>query len=269
MYELIAKQTEIAKDFVKDIQSDRNILGVVLLGGAARGYADEYSDVDLGIFYKNKTDIMPGERLYQNMDLDIMIFEYNSWLNTKWPHVQRQAFKEGVILLDNDNKISNLLKSKLMYGEEERAYDIINILMKLKWKGFSIKRYEIPKDYKFTLPPDLMSRRGCIECSYILLNEAFDLYLQLLYCLNREFIPDSKWRLYNSYKLHWLPSAYRENVLKMITTSEISQEDFINKVNTLNSMLSEAIELISHDSTITQKNYSDFIFEGDEYKAEP
>lgn len=269
MSQLINKHIEIAKKFIEDLRKDKDIVGVVLLGGAARGYADEYSDIDLGIFYNYNTNLVPGERIFKNFDLDIMLFEYNSWLNAKWSHEQRRAFKEGILLLDHDNKIYNLLQSKLIYGDEERAQDIINILMKLKWKGFSIEKYEIPKNYEFKLPPDLMYKRGCLECSYILLNESIDLFLQLLYCLNHEFIPDTKWRLYNSYKLIWLPENYKENITKLIKTTEISIDNLMIKVNVLNSMISEAIEVISHENIITSKTYLDFIYEGDEYRTKP
>lgn len=56
MSQLINKHIEIAKKFIEDLRKDKDIVGVVLLGGAARGYADEYSDIDLGIFYNYNTN---------------------------------------------------------------------------------------------------------------------------------------------------------------------------------------------------------------------
>ena len=238
----------------------------LLLGGAARGFVDEYSDLDIAIFFKNSfNEVRPGEQDYHGIDLDVMLFDFNVSSQAKWSHAQRQAFSEGKILFDRNGLVSGTIKNKLIYTETERRNDMLDLIMKLRWHGFGGNNLSMPHDYSIDLPYNLMGERGCIPCAHDLLNEAIDLFLQLLFVFNGTFIPDNKWRLMNSYSLKWLPSSYSDKIDELIICRKTSESELSRRANILNRFIAELFLKINERKEIPDNGYEIFLKTSGEY----
>jgi hypothetical protein len=42
------------------------------------------------------------------------------------------------------------------------------------------------------------------------MNYGVDLLTEMIFALNKKYLPPPKWRMFYSYRLEWLPEGYRE-----------------------------------------------------------
>lgn len=132
---LTSAHETMAKAYAKSVLvKNSNVLGVVLMGGAARGYADELSEIDLAIFVIRKMlDGLPkGEHRWQGYLFDNDIRLYSQEAKSPWTQERRQALSEGKILLDRRGLIRKLLRRKLRFVGDERRDIILENLLFLK-----------------------------------------------------------------------------------------------------------------------------------------
>ncbi len=264
--ELMKRHREEASMIAEDLKKDESVVGVVLLGGAARGFVDEFSDLDIGIFFAGEySGLMAGEHRYNGLDLDVMLFDYGHSLSSAWSHAQRQAFQESKILFDRNGELGALIKDKLVYSMEERLSDMLDLIMRLQWRGFKPEKIKIPGDYDESLPYDLMAKRGCTACSHFDVNESLDLAVQLLYSFNHEFIPDHKWRLNNSFKLKWTPKNYKSRVSNIIRCVSVDKSELKRRAEVLNGLLTDILAKIQLDREIPENGYEIFLKLSNEY----
>lgn len=92
--DLLNRHRLIASDLVRKWSRAENVLGVVGLGGLARGTVDEFSDIDLALFVQSRrrNRIPAGEFSYKGVDVDVMIFEYDSELGALGAKSNRKHF---------------------------------------------------------------------------------------------------------------------------------------------------------------------------------
>lgn len=262
MVSLLGEADEISKNL--SIMSC--VEGVVLMGGAARGYVDAFSDLDIAIFcHLPCENIRVGEQLHRGIDLDTMILDVDYSKSAKWSHAQRQAFSEGKILFDRDGKVKLIIETKLRYTDEERLLDVLNIIMNLNWRGFRGRNVRIPKDYQSSVPFDLMSRRNCLACSHVNINESIDILIQLLYVYNRSFIPDPKWRFKNLTLLRWLPKNFDGRIKDALKCERLDSNELTRRSEVLNELLDELLQRIDLEKFVPDEGYRYFLEHSSEY----
>lgn len=259
-----------ADEYIKNLSQKKDVIGIVILGGAARGYADKYSDVDIAIFTNNEKIKLPrGERMFSDHDIDQMIFHLPSWKKVDWSDAMRQAFEEGVIVYDPKGFIKPLLKKKLALTEKERKIKIVKSIIHLGWHGIKYRRKIRWGGYNFILPADLWLKRGCIPCAHSILNSCVDIFIQLLYSYNFRFVPDPKWRLYHVYNLPWIPKNFKKKMDVVISSKSTSSTNFMKRVNTLQSMYNETIDRIVKERILPRNLYSFFLDNTGDYSVKP
>ena len=70
----------IAEAYTKSVLSElKEVVGIVLLGGAARGYSDQLSEIDLAIFltHGRVTNLPKGEHRWRGYLLDNDLYVYD------------------------------------------------------------------------------------------------------------------------------------------------------------------------------------------------
>src|SRR3989338_9618309 len=89
----------------------RGSLGVVFLGALARGYFDEYADIDV-IIIKSKKSKIPSERKdyfnKEGFELDYCVVNYEDLLAKKWEMEARWAYTQCLIYHDTNDRIKKL-----------------------------------------------------------------------------------------------------------------------------------------------------------------
>ena len=265
---LSATHRKVAERFVQNIADDKNIVGAVLLGGAAKGFADEFSDIDLAVFVKskNKCKLKDGERRWNDFDLDLSIVGISTARKWKWTQVQRWTYSQGVILLDRKGVVRGILDKKVRMSETERKRLIVERIMLLGWLGISYEEKSW-KDYAFFRPPDLWVKRGHAICAHELLNRCLDACLDLLFLCNRRFIPDEKWKLYLSFKLKWLPDNYSSLVMDSLRVADLNDNEFYRRLSSLKSLFKSVVQNLETQQAIPERIYRYLLKYGEYYST--
>jgi GNAT superfamily N-acetyltransferase len=265
------KYFQIANEFVKKVDGDSNIIGIVLCGGVARGRADIFSDIDLSIFSHNinKLNLRQGEQLFNGATIDLFLVDLNQVRNKKWTQTQREVYKFSKILYDTNHSTERLIKENLTFPEEERIYIVVKKIFELAWAGI------YPRDllgkkwrgYTFPLPHDIMCQRGEPDSSHINLLYSLDNIVQILFAINSEFIPDHKWRYFRVKYLYWLPSNFIKNFQSIIVCNNISTHEFERRYKLLKNLYDEVIEKALTEKLIPDDIYGYLINTMQEYNS--
>lgn len=212
----------IAETYTRQVLcGNEEVLGAVLLGGAARGYADELSEIDLAIFLtKGGPKKLPrGEHRWRGHLFDNNLYLYRHEVRASWSQERKQAFLEGKILLDRLGLIRRLLRQKLQFTSVERRNIVLENLL-----FFEDRVYDAE-----TLWP----KRGHLPSAHYAVNMAIEHLLKILFAYNGWFLPGDKWRLYYSHYLPWLPKNYHRHMIRIMTAKGIESDDLKHRVAVL------------------------------------
>jgi predicted nucleotidyltransferase len=219
---LAIEHRRIAKAYTNSVLSKlREVLGVVLVGGAARGYADKLSEIDMAIFVaRDGVKKLPkGEHRWRGYLLDNDLYIYGREAAADWSQERRQAFYEGKILLDRKGLVRSLLRRKLKFRASERRRIILENLLFLE------DRIEDAE----TIWP----RRGHIPSAHYAVNMGVEKLFKILFAYNSRFLPSEKWRFYYSCHLPWLPRKYQELIIQIMKAQAITYADLKRRVANL------------------------------------
>jgi RimJ/RimL family protein N-acetyltransferase/predicted nucleotidyltransferase len=198
---------------------------VLGMGSLARGFADQWSDLDLAILGRrlDPKDFWRGERYFGEVSVDLFLVDLNFTPPARWDRARRQAFEESVVLFRREKSSLECLR-RVRLGKRERLRGMQELLFHLGWIGFAPRSWfgQTRYGYVWGVPPDVWLQRGSLAAAHETVSRAFEMILQLLYLINFQHIPDPKWRLYLAPGLPWLPSRFEE--LAACLSSDVRDE---------------------------------------------
>lgn len=240
---------EVAERYKASLIKDPRVEGVVYLGALARGFADEYSDIDIGIFSNEPMpELILGEQV-TNDGYDIDMFHINMREGlTNWTEIQKEAYQEGKLIYDKNDRVSKFLEEALLYSDEYRVKRALKIIFDLAWHGwvYSLYRGRKEKGYKWSLPEDLWLRRGSIENMNYIAQICVSHLIELMFVINRKWLPDYKWRYIKMSKLAILPNN-AINDFDYLLYEVWSLNTWKRKKQILQQILDDAIEILLPD----------------------
>jgi len=206
---LLEKAKRIAVDFVKPYLIP-DVVGIVFLGGIARGYFDGSSDIDLGIFKKQGVDIGLKDKflMMDGIEVQIWLEDYESELTAAWDMPKRWTYSQGLIHFDPEGKIKHLLEDKVPLKAQERR--------ELLMEGLCLSEWYINR------LTQLWVERGSLASAHHMLGTGLNYFLNMLFVLNHELIPDSKWKLYCAGRLPKLPDGFTAHMEAIMTMHDSS-----------------------------------------------
>lgn len=210
----LKRNIEISKKIVNEFKKDERIEGVMNLGGIARGFADIDSDIDIAVFSnKQLENFTLGETIVDGVDIEL----FNIALSDKtenWSPIQKEAYDEGIIAYDKSGKVNAFLKKTLEFTADDFNHLFAEQAFALAWHGWIYTPYrnKCIKGYNWILPNDLWIKRGEPKNAYFLLNKCVNIFIDLLFIINKKWIPDFKWVLIKSKKLAFLPEDYSKKI---------------------------------------------------------
>ena len=190
---------EVDKFVATIVEKNPQIIGILLSGGLARGFADHFSDIDIEIFHPRGFSklILPesprgSHWTPQGNEIEIEKSCFEDHLDPQndemlWNMSNRWDKVHANILYDPKGHIANLLKAKVVFrpGEWERLH---------KLAGTS-------PQWLATIVANSWVERGDIAAAHHVLNCAISLLLDYLFLSNQQFIPPDKWKLFHSKQL--------------------------------------------------------------------
>jgi len=254
----IKKFRNIANELISQISKDKNVVGIVLLGGVVRGFADRFSDLDIAVFLDKKDDELCrkirhiGSRMAKshNVDLDLMVHYLGDF--KKWKMKEealRWEYSNAKIVLDTTGEIKRVLSQNLRLPKDFWIRRIVICSEYIKW-------YCCPSEEGVGTIAESWIERGDPLSAHYCLNYSVDLLLRLLFAINREFVPAPKWRIFYSYNLKWLPTGYKELIREAMITTSLSLGEFNRRLIAIRRIWHEVAARIEEETGLAPKTIS-------------
>lgn len=219
--EKLDEAIEVAEEFASKFKR-KGIVGIVFLGGIAKGYFDEFSDIDIAIFKKKNVKLKmkyKDEIKYKGFTIDYEILDYEDSVKFEWEMGKKWAFSKVKIFYDPEKKIKALIKKKVFLKEKERKWMIIEGMVQSEWYCNEVSESWIYRN-------DIVSAHFSIDIALKYLMEA-------IFGLNKQLLPGEKWIMYQVKKLKWLPKRFNEKLKEIILVKEISTKELKKRRNAL------------------------------------
>lgn len=126
---------KIYTDIADEYKKDRNVLGVALFGSVARGLNDEYSDIDIYVVMKNKSDISRKSYVVDGVRVEVLIDSFvdiMQYLETEQYSLYRnvsQMFTFANVIYENSNILSEIIEFAKKNIKQRTKYTKAEILM--------------------------------------------------------------------------------------------------------------------------------------------
>jgi predicted nucleotidyltransferase len=228
-----------ARAFADRLAACEGVLGVLLTGGVARGYADHFSELDLAVYLTlphfegwTRRGLAPfpeGDSYLDGWHVDFGYLCYDDEIEAEWEHVKRWDRSYALILHDPQGLMQDMLARKAVLTGEE--------------KGRLIGRHLILYgDYFCSLVAPSWLHRGDLLAAHHCLNVALDALVKAIFLANDELIPFEKWTLNLSYTLAWRPPGWRERVEQALLVREVSRADAERRCALIRDLFAECKE---------------------------
>lgn len=199
---LLHKAMRIAENYAKTKIAE-NIVGIVFLGGIARGYFDKDADIDIAIF---KNENIPEVEIHyetiEGIEIQTFVAGYHNEQDVKWEMNKRWAYSNVIIYYDTENKILDLLHLKVPMLKKERTWIMISGITLSEWYCNRLL--------------DLWISRNSILNAHYMINEGINQYLNALFALNNELVADHKWKIYCALQLHEKPEIFESKLSELM-----------------------------------------------------
>jgi len=83
------------------------------------------------------------------------------------------------------------------------------------------------------------------------------LLLKILFALNKEFLPPTKWRIFYSYRLKWLPEDYKELLEETMYTKNFSVKELNRRLKAIRRLWLNILPKIEDETGLTPKKISE------------
>ena len=253
----IVEFQEVAERLLSKIVVQKNVAGVVFLGGLTRGFVDDSSDLDVMVFLSERDEdqrkrlrkIGLVEQKDSEVDIDLEVHQINVFRKWHWDEIDRWDFSTAKIVYDPEGQIEQLFKKKLGVPKDFWINRIVVNAEYMKWYCCS------PRDNVGTIAETWIDR-GDLVAAHDCLNYSVELLIKLIFALNKGFLPPPKWRMFYSYNQKWLPNNYRRLVTQAIWTGSLTENELRRRLKALRQIFRSVLAKIEEETGFTQAEIS-------------
>lgn len=250
---------QVAERLVSKITAYKNVVGIIFLGGLIRGFVDKFSDLDITVFLSGKDERVPTqiydlgleERKRSAIDIDLEIHFLEDFKRRRWDEMDRWELSNAEIAFDPKGEIRKMLRAKLRIPKEFWIRRIALCSEYVKWYCCP------PKDDVGTIAEAWIQRGNLVSAHYSL-NYAIELLFNVIFALNKEFLPPPKWRIFYSSRLKWLPKNYKELLGEAMRVKSMSPKDFDRRLRAIRRMWCEILPKIEDATGLTPTQMSKY-----------
>ena len=228
-----------AQAFADRFAACEGVVGVLLTGGVARGYADHFSELDLAVYltqlhFKDWTRrglaLFPeGDSCVDGWHVDFDYLCYEDEIEAEWEHTKRWDRSYAIILHDPQGLMQEMLARKAVLTEEEK-------------KSLTNRHLILYGEYFCNVVVPSWLHRGDPLSAHHCLNVALDSLIKAIFLANDELIPFDKWTLNLSYTLPWTPPNWQGRVEQALLVREVSQADVERRCALIRDLFAECRE---------------------------
>ncbi len=245
----------VAEELASSFKSIEGVIGIVFLGGIARGYADEDSDVDVSVFI-NVDDQQVRERLRAiaqgaqhstGLDVDIEIHRAEDFFKRQWSEVDRWELGRAEIFYDPTGEIRRMFDAGGDVPDDFWTTKIVTCSTYLAW-------YSCPQEGQGCVAETWIRRGDLLSANYCI-HYSLDLILELVFALNREFLPPPKWRVHYARNLEWIPEGFVDWISMSVPEAK-SEDDLRRRLGAMRKMWPEILEKVKGETGLDSEAIS-------------
>jgi len=235
-YEAFFRQ---AQEFADRFATYEGVVGVLLTGGVARGYADHFSELDLAVYLTRRhfeewtrqglAPFPEGDSCVDGWHVDFDYLCYEDESEAEWEHTRRWDRSYAVILHDPQGLMREMLARQAVLTEEEK-------------QRLTSRHLILYGDYFCNVVVLSWLHRGDLLAAHHCLNVALDSLIKTIFLANDELIPFDKWTLNLSYTLAWTPHDWREQVEQALLVREVSRAEVERRRGLIRDLFAECKE---------------------------
>ena len=247
MIDYLAEYERVSGAFSAEMQKHEDVEGVVFLGGVARSRADVYSDIDIAVFSDHKLGwLTTGEQeTPEGYDLEVFNIVMEKGFED-WDEIKKEAYQEGKIDFDRSGKTEAFLNNALAYSDDLQAQKCAELIFAIAWHGwiYTPFRNQTAKGYRWLLTEKLWFYRGEEKNAFYTTRYCVDLFIELLFAINKRWTPDYKWRYIRSRSLPWLPEHYEDDIDSLLFGA-YSQQTWQEQSEKFQALIDQAVSKAS------------------------
>jgi predicted nucleotidyltransferase len=258
----IGRFKQIAEKLCSQLSSIEGVVGIVFMGGLARGFADRFSDVDIDVYLSKKDrksretirKMGADEQKRSGIDVDLSTYFIDEFGKRRWTEIERWDYSHALIVHDLKGEVRRIFDWKLAVSRDFWVKRIATCAEYLKWYCCS------PAENVGTMA-EAWVERGDFASAHYCLTYAVDVLLRVIFALNREFVPPQKWRIFYSYILKWLPSNYEELLREAMVIKEFSTSDLERRLKAIRKIWRGTVPKIEEETGLTLEKLSKYYVE--------
>lgn len=258
----VRKLKHIAEEFSSRTASYEEVAGIAFHGALTRGFADEFSDIDIMIFLSKKNarlrkhiyemGIEEEGRSGTSMDLEVHFLD--EFRKRKWNEAEKWDLSKAKIVYDPQGETSKVFNRKFRVHKDFWLKRIVICSEYLKW-------YCCPPKEDASTMAEVWIKRGDLISAHYCLNYDVDLLMTVIFALNKEFLPAPKWRIFYSYKLKWLPKDYVKFVKEAIKIKNLSAREVNRRLEAIRRIWCLVLPKIEEETGLTPELISKYYVE--------
>lgn len=137
----IRKFRQVAERLTAQITDQKNVMGIVFIGGLARGFTDRSSDLDGMIFLDRKNEalekqihqIVANESKNSNIEIDLEIHLLHDFKKHKWNEIEKWDFSDAEIAYDKNGQVRRIVDAKSKAPKEFWLRRLVQCTEYMKW----------------------------------------------------------------------------------------------------------------------------------------
>lgn len=258
----IGRFRKIAEKLTSEIAEFEGVAGIVIAGGLERGFADRHSDVDILVFLRKKSQVLRNrilklgseEQKSSGVDVDLEVYFLEDFRKRRMSEILKWDLYHMQVAFDPQGETKQLLRQKTKVPRSFWIRRIVVCSEYLKW-------YCCPPRADVGTIAEAWVERGDMVSAHYCVNYGLDLIVDIVYALNREFVPPPKWKFFYSHSLRWLPNDYSRLLKEALRTSALSVKDLSRRLSALRGLWQEILPKIEEETGLTPASMSKYFVE--------
>ncbi|MEM8532076.1 MAG: nucleotidyltransferase domain-containing protein [Chloroflexota bacterium] len=255
------KRDQLQTFIEREMSPHSAVKGVVGIGSIATGNAHANSDIDAVVFLEPFDPyIVPAECIWRPSDasyhsilsevegwqLDFARFDLTQWSHPdfNWPEGRCAELSSGWLAFDRDGQVTQLIATRTAYPDDLR---VTRLDEAITW---------LDQHLSDDAPEHVWEQFGPI-IAHDRLSAAYHYLAQALFAYNW------RWRVWRNREIEallslpWLPDAFAESILLVLTAPSLDHDGYMARVETLSMFFADLLEQVVADGIYTEDPISE------------
>lgn len=226
----------VAVDLSRRIASREGVEGVMFMGGLARGYLDDWSDADIVVLLSKSSprsraviqEMGRADSPHLGGDVDLEVHTLRGYRRLERDDNRRWECSHAEVVFDRRGRAARLLAEVTKVPDAFWKDRIVGDWTYLQW---CVANPAAPKSIA-----EICMDRGDSMGAHYIVDYSLGLLLELVYALNREFLPPPKWRFAYLGDLGWKPRGFEVALRDAMLVRDIGRKDLLRRLRAMGSL---------------------------------